>query len=120
MVVSSVVARWMLPVIFGLSLVICACSNPLIGTWSGSCAARDGDATAELSFTFKDQNKVSVSEEGSVYGGTYQRKGDRLTLQVDPWSGSARFEQARSEMTLEYEDAPAYTCTLSRVKAFSL
>ena len=55
-----------------------------------------------------------------MYGGTYHRKGDRLTLEVDPWSGSARFAQARSEMTLEYEDAPAYTCTLNRVKAFSL
>ena len=112
-------ARW-LPVIVALSLAVSACSNPVIGTWSGTCAAREGDATAELSFTFKDENKVTVFEEGDVYGGTYYRKGDRLTLEVDPWSGSARFEQARSEMTLEYEDAPAYTCTLSRVKAFSL
>ena len=55
-----------------------------------------------------------------MYGGTYHRKGDRLTLEVDPWSGAASFEQVRSEMTLEYENAPAYTCTLSRVKAFSL
>ena len=113
------IARW-LPVIVGVSLAVSACSNPLIGTWSGSCAARDGDATAELSFTFKDENKVTVSAEGSVYGGTYHRKGDRLTLEVDPWSGSARFEEAQSELTLEYEDAPAFTCILNRVKAFSL
>ena len=60
-------ARW-LPAIVGLSLGLSACSNPLIGTWSGS----------------------------------------------------ARFEQVRSELTLEYEDAPPFTCTLTRVKAFSL
>ncbi len=120
MVVSSVVERRIVPVVIGLSLVLSACSNPLIGTWSGSCAAGQGDATAQLSFTFKDENKVTVSEEGDVYGGTYHRKGDRLTLEVDPWSGAASFEQVRSEMTLEYENAPAYTCTLSRVKAFSL
>jgi hypothetical protein len=120
MVVSPVVARRIVPLIIVLSVVLSACSNPLIGTWSGSCAARQGDAGAQLSFTFKDENKVTVFEEGEVYGGTYHRKGDRLTLEVDPWSGSARFEQARSEMTLEYEDAPAYTCTLNRVKAFSL
>jgi hypothetical protein len=111
-------ARW-LPVIAGLSLGLSACANPLIGTWSGSCAARDGDATAEISLTFRD-DKVTVSTEGNVSSGTYQRKGDRLTLEVDSWSGSARFEQVRSELTLEYEDAPAFTCTLNRVKAFSL
>ncbi len=112
------VARWV-PAIVGLALGLSACSNPLIGTWSGSCSARGGDATAEISLTFRD-DKVTVSNEGNVSSGTYHRKGDRLTLEVDSWSGSARFEQVRSELTLEYEDAPAFTCTLTRVKAFSL
>lgn len=121
MVVCPVVARWMarwLPMIAGLSLGLSACSNPLIGTWSGSCAARDG-ATAEVAFTFKDE-RVTVSTEGNVYSGTYHRKGDRLTIEVDSWSGSARFEKVGSELTLEYEDAPPVTCSLNRVKAFSL
>ena len=111
-------ARW-LPAIAGLSLGLSACSNPLIGTWSGTCTAGDGDAAAEVSYTFRDE-RVTVSTDGNVYAGTYQRKGERLTLEVEPWSGSARFEKAQSVMTLEYVDAPAYTCTLNRVKAFSL
>ena len=63
---------------------------------------------------------MSVSQGGTIYGGTYQRKGDQVTLEVDPWSGPARFEKSTSEMTLEYEEAPAYSCNLKRVKAFSL
>lgn len=48
-----------------LPLIIGAWLNLMCCFWQDSCAAKDSDATADLSFTFNEEGKVSVSKSGS-------------------------------------------------------
>ena len=98
----------------GLLALLVACSEPVIGSWHGTCAEQGGEG-AEATFGFGADGVLTIRGAWGEYRGRYQQRGERLTL---PDWGETTYETTEDVMALSYAadyrgNGPG-TCELTR------
>lgn len=80
---KKVVSLLMAVLMLSICLISCGSKNELLGTWSYSVSDEDLGMELEMSFTFEDDGKASISIMGTSVNATYEVNGDEITIKPE-------------------------------------